>query len=110
MNLQPLLDALDLQEDAARTLADELRAQIDELQTRLREVDAHLEHLVITREIVTGLADRFPVGAPDLPKHPDSPASSPPSTIRPDRYEPWTRVAAAEPARSGTRQGVSSSR
>ncbi|MGX1471325.1 UNVERIFIED_CONTAM: hypothetical protein RKD50_000133 [Streptomyces canus] len=31
MNIQPLLDALNLQEDAARALADELRTQIDGL-------------------------------------------------------------------------------
>ncbi|GGW87824.1 hypothetical protein AB0E64_39085 [Streptomyces caelestis] len=73
MNLQPLLDALDLQEDAARALADDLRAQIDDLQTRLREAEMHLEHLAITRKTVTGLADRLPAVAPDLPEHPDYP-------------------------------------
>ncbi|WUH90218.1 hypothetical protein OG900_08950 [Streptomyces sp. NBC_00433] len=73
MNIQPLLDALDLQEDAARTLADDLRAQIDNLQTQLRETERHLEHLTITRKTVTGLADRLPVVAPDLPDHPDYP-------------------------------------
>ncbi|MCX2927884.1 hypothetical protein [Streptomyces sp. NEAU-W12] len=65
MNLQPLLDALDLQEDAARALADDLRTQIDGLQTRLREAEMHLEHLAITRTTVTGLADRLPNVAPD---------------------------------------------
>jgi hypothetical protein len=50
--------ALDLQEDAARALADDLSAQIDVLQARLREPEAHLEHLAITRKAVTGLADR----------------------------------------------------
>ncbi|MFF3488207.1 hypothetical protein ACFYXC_33710 [Streptomyces sp. NPDC002701] len=55
MNLRPLLDALDLQEDTARTLADDLRAQIIDLQTRLREAEMHLEHLTITRKTVTGL-------------------------------------------------------
>jgi hypothetical protein len=73
VNLQPLLDALDLQEDAARALADDLRAQIDDLQTRLREAEMHLEHLAITRKTVTGLADRLPAVAPDLPEHPDYP-------------------------------------
>ena len=73
MNLRPLLDALDLQEDTARTLADDLRAQIDDLQTRLREAETHLEHLAITRKTVTGLADRLPAVAPDLPGHPDYP-------------------------------------
>jgi hypothetical protein len=73
MNIRPLLDALDLQEDAARALADELRAQIDDLQTRLREAEMHLEHLTITRRTVTGLADRLPAVAPDLPDHPDYP-------------------------------------
>ncbi|MEU2113959.1 hypothetical protein [Streptomyces sp. NPDC019507] len=35
MNIQPLLDALGLQEDAARAMADDLRTQIGELQARL---------------------------------------------------------------------------
>ncbi|MFD1275267.1 hypothetical protein ACFQ51_38050 [Streptomyces kaempferi] len=73
MNIQPLLDALDLQEDAARALADGLRAQIDDLQSRLREAETHLEHLAITRRTVTGLADRLPAVVPDLPEHPDYP-------------------------------------
>ncbi|MFK4150342.1 hypothetical protein [Streptomyces sp. NPDC004065] len=90
MNIQPLLDALDLQEDAARALADDLRVQIDNLQTRLREAETHLEHLTITRKTVTGLADRLPASPPELPEHPDTPASSPPSTTRPDRYRPRT--------------------
>ncbi|MEV7618455.1 hypothetical protein [Streptomyces sp. NPDC089799] len=73
MNIQPLLEALDIQEDAARALADDLRTQIGELQTRLREAETHLEHLAITRKTVTGLADRLPAVAPDLPEHPDYP-------------------------------------
>ncbi|WP_164986277.1 hypothetical protein [Streptomyces roseicoloratus] len=36
MNVKPLLDALGLQEDAARTMADDLRTQIEELHGRLR--------------------------------------------------------------------------
>ncbi|MFF7929383.1 hypothetical protein ACFZDP_51720 [Streptomyces mirabilis] len=73
MNIQPLLDALGLQEDTARALAGDLRAQIDDLQARLREAETHLEHLAITRKTVTGLADRLPVqtSSPDLPGHPD---------------------------------------
>ncbi|WP_159066432.1 hypothetical protein [Streptomyces hygroscopicus] len=47
MNIQPLLDALDLQENAARDLADDLRAQIEDLQSRLREAQTHLEHLAL---------------------------------------------------------------
>ncbi|MER8016521.1 hypothetical protein ACIQ7S_25670 [Streptomyces griseoluteus] len=75
MNNEPLLDALGLQEDAARALAGDLRAQIDDLQTRLREAETHLEHLAITRKTITGLADRLPVqtSSPDLPEHPDYP-------------------------------------
>ncbi|MFF4648334.1 hypothetical protein [Streptomyces sp. NPDC001389] len=73
MNLQPLLDALGIQEDAARALADDLRGQIAELDNRLREAETRLEHLVITRETVTSLADRLPAGPPDLPEHPDYP-------------------------------------
>jgi len=73
VNLQPLLDALGIQEDAARSIAEDLSVQIAELQNRLQETEAHLEHLEITRKTVTALADRLPVGAdsPDLPEHPD---------------------------------------
>ncbi|MER5201461.1 hypothetical protein ACWD3J_49325 [Streptomyces sp. NPDC002755] len=79
MNLNPLLQALDLQEDAARALTDDLRTQIDTLQTQLREAELRLEHLAITRTTITGLADRIPVhspdpsGSPELPEHPDYP-------------------------------------
>lgn len=79
MNLNPLLQALDLQEDAARTLADELRTHIDALQTQLREAELRLEHLAITRTTITGLADRIPTqtvdpaGSLELPEHPDYP-------------------------------------
>jgi hypothetical protein len=73
MNIQPLLDALDLQEQAARALADDLCEQIDGLQNRLREAETRLEHLAITRTTVTGLADRLPSAAPNLPKDPDYP-------------------------------------
>ncbi|MFB6895659.1 hypothetical protein [Streptomyces hydrogenans] len=73
MNIDPLLDALGVQEDAARALTDDLRTQITELQGRLREAETHLEHLAITRKTITALADRIPAQAdsPDLPAHPD---------------------------------------
>lgn len=73
MSIQPLLDALGIQEDAARALADDLRTQLGELQARLREAETHLEHLAITWKTVTGLADRLPAVLPDLPEHPDYP-------------------------------------
>ncbi|WP_406470296.1 hypothetical protein [Streptomyces sp. NBC_01615] len=73
MNIQPLLNALDIQENAARAQTDDLRAQIGQLQTRLRETETHLEHLAITRKTVTGLADRLPASPADLPEHPDYP-------------------------------------
>ncbi|WP_406724004.1 hypothetical protein WJ438_04160 [Streptomyces sp. GD-15H] len=75
MNIQPLLDALDVQEDAARALADDLRTQVEELRDRLREAETHLKHLAITRKTVTGLADRLPArpSSPELPEHPDYP-------------------------------------
>jgi hypothetical protein len=75
MNIQPLLEALDLQEDAARTLTDDLRTQAEELQARLRDAETHLEHHAITRKTVTALADRIPTqtASPDLPEHPDYP-------------------------------------
>jgi hypothetical protein len=73
MNIQPLLDALYLQENAARAQANDLRTQIGELQTRLREAESHLVHLAITRKTVTGLADRLPAVPPDPPEHPDFP-------------------------------------
>ncbi|WP_333734610.1 hypothetical protein [Streptomyces sp. IBSBF 3010] len=60
MNLNLLLQALDLQQDAARALTDNLRTQIDTLQTQLREAELRLEHLAITRTTITGLADRIP--------------------------------------------------
>lgn len=73
MNIEPLLDALGLQEDAARALADDLGTQIEELHSQLREAETHLEHLAITRKTVTALADRLPTVPPDLPEHPDYP-------------------------------------
>ncbi|WP_327122124.1 hypothetical protein OG206_32415 [Streptomyces sp. NBC_01341] len=75
MNIQPLLEALDFQENAARTLTDDLRTQAEELRARLREAEIHLEHLAITRKTVTALADRIPTQAvsQDLPEHPDYP-------------------------------------
>ena len=75
MSIQPLLEALDIQEDAARTLADDLRTQIEELHSRLREAETHLEHLSITRKTVTALADRIPAqtSTADRPEHPDYP-------------------------------------
>lgn len=75
MSIQPLLEALDVQEDAARTIADDLRTQIAGLQARLREAETHLEHLTITRKTVTALADRLPAqtSAADRPEHPDYP-------------------------------------
>ncbi|MFD4764714.1 hypothetical protein ACFWOJ_39795, partial [Streptomyces sp. NPDC058439] len=75
MNVEPVLDALGLQENAARALADDLHTQIAELQSRLQEAETHLEHLAITRKTVTALADRLPAQAasPDLPEHPDYP-------------------------------------
>ncbi|KLJ03768.1 hypothetical protein [Streptomyces sp. KE1] len=73
MNLQPLLDAPGIQEDAARVLADDLRGQITELHNRLREAETHLEHLALTRKTVTGPVDRLPAAPPDLPEHPDHP-------------------------------------
>lgn len=65
MNLNPLLQALDLQEDAARALDGDLRTQIDTLQSQLREAELRLEHLAITRTTITGLAGRIPVQSPD---------------------------------------------
>ncbi|GAA3380823.1 hypothetical protein GCM10020367_69650 [Streptomyces sannanensis] len=75
MNIEPLLEALDLQENAAQALTDDLRGQIAELQGRLREAETHLENLAITRKTVTALADRLPAQAAsaDLPEHPDYP-------------------------------------
>jgi hypothetical protein len=70
VNIRPLLEALDLQEDAARALTDDLRAQIDDLQARLREAETHLEHLAITRKTVTALADRLPASPPEHPDYP----------------------------------------
>ncbi|MFE9783739.1 hypothetical protein ACFYPA_37065 [Streptomyces sp. NPDC005775] len=79
MNLNPLLQALDLQQDAVRVLADDLRTQIDTVQAQLHEAELRLEHLAITRTTITGLADRIPAqsadpsGSLELPEHPDYP-------------------------------------
>ncbi|MFH9043570.1 hypothetical protein ACH4FA_30085 [Streptomyces sp. NPDC017966] len=75
MSIQPLLEALDVQEDAARALTDGLRTQIEELQSRLQEAETHLEHLAITRKTLTALADRLPAqtSVADRPEHPDYP-------------------------------------
>jgi hypothetical protein len=79
VNLNPLLQALDLQEDAVRVLADDLRTRIGTLQAQLLEAELRLEHLAITRTTITGLADRIPVqsadpsGSLELPEHPDHP-------------------------------------
>ncbi|MFE2271647.1 hypothetical protein ACFXB4_20680 [Streptomyces lavendulae] len=74
MNIQPLLDALDIQKTAAPALAGDHRAQIEELQGRSR-AETRLERLAITRNTVTALADRFPVGTspPETPEHLDYP-------------------------------------
>jgi hypothetical protein len=75
VNIEPLLEALGIQEDAARTLTDDLRTQIAELQGRLREAETHLEHLAITRKTVTALGERLPAHpvSPGLLEHPDYP-------------------------------------
>jgi predicted transcriptional regulator len=75
VNIQPLLEALDVREEAARSLTDDLRTRIEDLQARLREAETHLEHLTITRTTITALVDRLPTRAapPDLPEHPDYP-------------------------------------
>ncbi|MFF9505346.1 hypothetical protein [Streptomyces sp. NPDC014656] len=68
MSLQPLLNVLDLQEDAAWALADGLRALIGGFQAQLREVAMYLEHFAIIRMTVAG---RLPAVAPALPELPD---------------------------------------
>lgn len=79
MNLSPLLQALGLQEDAVRVLADDLRTQIGSLQSQLRDAELRLEHLALTRTAITGLASRIPVQSTgpsrslELPEHPDYP-------------------------------------
>ncbi|MEU2243880.1 hypothetical protein ABZ572_31260 [Streptomyces sp. NPDC018338] len=63
-------DALGIQEDASRTMADDFRIQIDELHDRLRETETHLEHVAITRKTVTALADRISASPPEHPDYP----------------------------------------
>ncbi|WP_255953535.1 hypothetical protein [Streptomyces odontomachi] len=70
MNIQPLLQALDIQEEAVQALPTTSVRRSTTLQTRLREAETHLEHLAITRKIVTSHADRFPAPPPELPEHP----------------------------------------
>ncbi|MDX3248013.1 hypothetical protein [Streptomyces sp. ME18-1-4] len=66
---------MEIQEDAAWTLAQDLRSQIEQLQARLREAETHLEPFAITRNTITAVADRIPARAPspDLPHPPDCP-------------------------------------
>ncbi|MGW2090077.1 hypothetical protein [Streptomyces sp. NPDC001880] len=87
MSIQPLLEALGIQEDAARALADDLRTPIAELQGRLLETETHLEYLAITRKTVTALTDRIPIHAafPELPEHPDYPRILAPKAASPLR-------------------------
>lgn len=90
MNIETLLDALDVQENAARAQADDLRAQIGELQTRLREAETHLEHLAITRRPSLALPTDFRPSHRTCPSTLTTLASSPSSTRRPDRCGPRT--------------------
>lgn len=87
--IQPLLDALDIQENAARAPADGLRTRIAGLRDRLRETETHREHLAITRKTATVLADRLPTqpASPNPPEHPDHPrqAETPGQSRRPRR-------------------------
>jgi hypothetical protein len=75
VNIEPLLDAFGLQEDAARALAEELRTRITHVKGRLQQAQTHLEHLALTRRTVTALTDRIPAqnASLDLPDHPDHP-------------------------------------
>ncbi|WP_406223938.1 hypothetical protein [Streptomyces canus] len=79
MNIRPLLDALDLQEDAARALADDLRAQIDGLQARLREAETHLEHLRSPARPSPASPTGSRPSRRTCPSTRTTPASSPPS-------------------------------
>ncbi|XUL85316.1 hypothetical protein ACQ86D_00295 [Streptomyces galilaeus] len=59
MNLNPLFEAFDLQEDAARALADDLSTRIDVLQTQLHDTTGPLR----ARDICEALDFEL------LPKH-----------------------------------------
>lgn len=95
MNLRPLLESLDLQEDAARALADDLRAQIDDLQTRLRKAETHLEQLTITARPSPASLTGSPHPHPNCPATRTTRASSPPSTRRPAPCEPRTSASSS---------------
>ncbi|MEV0021795.1 hypothetical protein AB0H45_06120 [Streptomyces atroolivaceus] len=86
VSIQPLLAALDVQEDAARALADGLRTQIEELQSQLREAETRLEHLAITRKTVTALADRLPAQTSGRPAR--APWTTPASSLSSTRPSP----------------------
>lgn len=92
MNIQPLLDALDIQEEAARALADDLRAQITELQNQLRAAETQLEHLAITGRPSPPSPNGSPPtrSRPTCPSTRTIPTSSPSSTRPPAPYEPVT--------------------
>lgn len=110
MNHNPLLQALDLQEDAVRVLADDLRTQIDTLQAQLLEAELRLEHLAITRTTIAGLADRIPVqsagpsGSLELPEHPDYPRIV---AVFNDATGPLRACDICQPSTSGTCRNTS---
>ncbi|MFJ7967339.1 hypothetical protein [Streptomyces sp. NPDC096324] len=105
MNLNPLPQALDLQEDTVRALADDLRNQIDTLQTQLREAELRLKHLAITRTTITCLADRIPApsadpsGSLELPEHPDHPRIL---AVFNDTTDPLRAATSARPSTSSS--------
>ncbi|MGA5877396.1 hypothetical protein ACPC3D_16505 [Streptomyces cellulosae] len=62
MNIRPLLDALDLQEDAARALADHLRAQIDTLGHELLPKNVEGTRAKLKRLVELGLLTEADTG------------------------------------------------
>ncbi|MGA5795752.1 hypothetical protein ACPC27_14220 [Streptomyces cellulosae] len=62
MNIRPLLDALDLQEDAARALADDLRAQIDTLGHELLPKNVEGTRAKLKRLVELGLLTEADTG------------------------------------------------
>ncbi|MDQ1013620.1 hypothetical protein QFZ43_000169 [Streptomyces afghaniensis] len=102
VNIQPLLDALGIQEAATRAMVEDLHTQIDELQARLRKAETQLD----TSPAPARPSPPSPTGSmarptrptcPTCPSTRTTPASSPSSTRPPGPSEPATCAKPASP-------------
>jgi len=73
MNTQPLLDALDIQENAARSQADDLRARSANCRPDCGRPRRTSSNPRSPGRPSRALPTRLPTVTPDLPEHPDYP-------------------------------------